>query len=91
MQAIAYEIKESYSDRIFSVTEVSVAPDLATAKVFISLLDDSSGFIERLNTDSKKIRYAVTQKINLRRSPELKFFLDTTDSEYEKIDRLLKS
>ena len=91
MQAIAYEMKESYSERMLSVTEVSVAPDLSSAKVSISLLDDDATFIEKLNADAKRIRYAVTQKVNLRRSPELKFFLDTTDSHYENIDRLLKS
>jgi ribosome-binding factor A len=91
MQAIAYEMKESYSERMLSVTEVSVAPDLSSAKVSISLLDDDATFIEKLNSDAKRIRYAVTQKVNLRRSPELKFFLDTTDSHYENIDRLLKS
>lgn len=91
MQAIAYEMKESYSERMLSVTEVSVAPDLSSAKVSISLLDDDATFIEKLNADTKRIRYAVTQKVNLRRSPELKFYLDTTDSHYENIDRLLKS
>ncbi|MFA6451687.1 MAG: 30S ribosome-binding factor RbfA [bacterium] len=67
---------------LVSITDVEVAADLATAKVFISvLLNDLSAREEtvgRLNRASGFIRSSIFKKMDIKRVPHLKFMLDTS-------------
>ena len=74
---------------IISVSVVRVSPDLSTAKAYLSIFppEKSAEMIENINANTKTIRYELYQ---LRKTPELSFFLDDSLDYIENIDSLLK-
>ena len=73
------EIKDPRIHPMTSVVAVDVAPDLKTAKAYISVLGDEESqkkTIEGLRSAEGYIRRALAKSINLRNTPEIKFILD---------------
>lgn len=77
---------------LITVTEVRISPDLAIAKVFLSVfpIEKSEMVLDFINEKQKTIRFELGKKVQLRIVPKLTFFIDETMEELEKIDRLLK-
>jgi ribosome-binding factor A len=77
-----------------SVTNVRMSPDLSLAKAYLSVFPSQKGdeLIENINKNKKSIRYELGLRIGkqVRRIPELGFFLDDSIDYLEKIDNLLK-
>ena len=62
-----------------SVVAVEVAPDLKTAKAYISVLGDEKSqqdTIAGLRSAEGFIRRSLAKSVNLRNTPEIKFVLD---------------
>lgn len=78
-----------------SVTKVRVSPDLSVAKAYLSIFPSPKGddIIESINRNKKAIRYDLGVRIGrqVRRVPELAFFLDDSIDYLENIDNLLKN
>lgn len=73
------DIKDPRIHPMTSVVAVEVAPDLKTAKAYISVLGDEEAqkkTIEGLRSAEGYIRHALAKSINLRNTPEIKFILD---------------
>jgi ribosome-binding factor A len=91
------EIKDPRIHPMTSVVAVEVAPDLKTAKAYISVLGDENAqqsTMAGLKSAEGYIRRALAKSINLRNTPEIKFILDQS-IEYgiemsKKIDALTK-
>ena len=78
---ISREIKDPRINPMTSVTDVEVAPDLKTCKVWISVLGDEESekkTMEGLNSSKKYIRHELARTVNLRNTPEITFLLDTS-------------
>lgn len=79
---------------IVSVSAVRVTPDLSIAKAYLSVFpsDKAKDMIESINASAKTIRYELAQKVRfqLRKCPELQFYLDDSLDYIENIDNLLK-
>ena len=80
---------------IVSVSTVRVSPDLSIAKAYLSVFPSNKGeeIVANINKNSKSIRYDLDQKVRfqLRKTPELAFYLDDSLDYIEHIDNLLKS
>ena len=80
---------------IVSVSTVRVSPDLSIAKAYLSVFPSNKGeeIVANTNKNSKSIRYDLAQKVRfqLRKTPELAFYLDDSVDYIEHIDNLLKS
>ena len=80
---------------IVSVSTVRVSPDLIIAKAYLSVFPSNKGeeIVANINKNSKSIRYDLAQKVRfqLRKTPELAFYLDDSLDYIEHIDNLLKS
>lgn len=80
---------------IISVSAVRVSPDLNIAKVYLSVFpsEKSQELLESIKQSAKTIRYDLAQKVRfqLRKTPELAFYLDDSLDYLENIDNLLKS
>jgi len=76
-----------------SVSSVKVTPDLSIAKAYLSVFPSAQAkeVIESVNTQAKTIRYDLARRVRfqLRRCPELQFYLDDSIDYLENIDRLL--
>lgn len=79
---------------LVSVSAVRVSPDLSVAKVYLSIFpaDKSQELLESITKSAKTVRYELAQKVRfqLRKCPELTFYLDDSLDYIENIDRLLQ-
>lgn len=73
------EVKDPRIDPMTSVVGVEVAPDLKTAKAYISVLGDEESqknTIAGLRSAEGYIRRALARSVNLRNTPQIRFILD---------------
>jgi len=77
-----------------SVTIVRVAPDLSTAKVYLSIFGakDKNTVLESVKDNKHKVKHALSQviKMQLRKTPDLSFYIDDSLDYAMEIDALLK-
>ena len=78
---------------IVSVSTVRTSPDLSVAKAYLSIFpsDKAGEMLENINSSTKTIRYELAQKVRfqLRKVPELQFYIDDSLDYIENIDKLL--
>lgn len=78
---------------LVSVSVVRVSPDLSSAKAYLSVYPTTQAqqVIESVNASAKTIRYELAQvvKNQLRKTPELQFYLDDSLDYIDNIDHLL--
>ncbi len=76
-----------------SVSSVKVSPDLSIAKAYLSVFPSEKApeVIEAVNKQARTVRYELAQRVRfqLRRCPELAFYLDDSIDYLENIDNLL--
>ncbi len=75
------EVHDPRIDPFTSVVDVYVAPDLKTAKVWVSVLggeESKKDTLKGLNSASGFIRGKLAHTMNLRNTPELTFVVDQT-------------
>jgi ribosome-binding factor A len=79
---------------LVSVSAVRVSPDLSVARAYLSIFPSEKGneILEAIKVNTKAIRYDLGQRVRmqLRKIPELTFFIDDSLDYIEKIDNLLK-
>ena len=74
-------IDDDLSGAVISVPEVRMSPDLKLANAYIAAL----------NRHQRFIRGRLAPAIDLKFSPELRFFVDETFDQFGKIEALLKT
>jgi len=83
-----------YGKAFVTVTGAQISPDLGVAKIYISIFGakDSQSVINQIEKHTKEIRKELGSRIRhqARIIPELKFFLDDSLDQVEKIEKLLK-
>lgn len=79
---------------LVSVSTVRVSPDLSVAKAYLSIFppEKAQEILKNITENARTIRYELAQRVRfqLRKTPELTFFLDDTLDYLERIDELLK-
>lgn len=78
---ISREIKDPRINPMTSVIDVEVAPDLKTAKVYISVMGDEESKKETqegLKSAASYMRSQLARNLNLRNTPELTFIIDNS-------------
>ena len=75
------DVKDPRIAPMVSITEVEVAPDLKTAKVYVSVLGDDEAAartMDGIKSSAGYIRHLLAERLNLRYTPVLNFHLDTS-------------
>lgn len=76
-----------------TVTNVVVSPDLQSAKIYLSVFNTENKLevMQAMDDNTFRLRHALAGKVGkqLRKVPELKFYLDETLDEFFKMDQLL--
>ena len=83
---------EAPRDTLISVSQVTIAPDLKNATVYISVIPDShwgSG-LNAINKFSGHVQRELKNKVIMRALPRLHWQLDERDYKYKKIDDALR-
>ena len=76
---IRMEVKDPRVSPMTTVVNVEVAPDLKTAKVYISVLGDEKAqddTIKGLKSAAPYLRSQLAHNMNMRNTPELRFIAD---------------
>ena len=85
--------KNSITNLVISVSKVNVTSDLSIAKVYLSIFPSDKGpeLLAAIKTNSPLIKHELAQRVRqqLRRVPELIFYLDDSLDYIEKIDNAL--
>ena len=78
-------------DTLVTIMEATVSPDLKYADVFFVTSNDElqEEVLEGLQLAANHFRKVVAAKTMLRYVPEIRFFIDTTMAEADKIEKLL--
>ena len=78
---------------LVSVSVVRVSPDPSVAKAYLSIFPSAKGeeLLKAIRANTKAIRYDLGQRVRLqlRKIPELSFFIDDSLDYIEHIDSLL--
>jgi len=79
-QIIREEVRDPRTDCLFSITHAEVTRDLRYAKIYVSVLEEEKRqpMMKALKSAAGFIRHAVGQRIQMRYTPELIFYLDTS-------------
>lgn len=86
------ELRDPQITSMIGVSEVDVAPDLANAKVYLSVYGgDAQDTLNRIKGAGSFIRGRLAKKIRLRIIPRLDFHLDNSQVYGQKIDELLSN
>lgn len=92
---ISTKLKNSYPElsTIISVTSADVAPDLKSAKIYISIFDTDkercANSFDIICANAGFIRHELAKVMHIRTVPELRFHLDGSMEYGTKIDKIL--
>ena len=82
-----------YDRAMVTVTRCVVSPDLQSAKVYLSVFNTENKLevMAAMDENIHQLRHALASKVGkqLRKIPELKFFLDETLDEFFRMDQIL--
>jgi len=90
---LAGELKDPRLAGLATVTEVRVSPDLKQARVYVSVMGtgaEQTSTINGLTAAAGFIRHELTERLQLRRAPELLFVLDRSEEYGQRIEELLR-
>ncbi len=86
------ELRDPQITSMIGVSTVDVSPDLANAKVYLSVYGgDADDTLNRIKGAGSFIRGRLAKKIRLRIIPRLDFYLDNSQVYGQKIDELLSN
>lgn len=88
------EIAREVSSGLVTITSVRMTADLQIARVYVSIFgkDSSPGdILSTLENRKGELRHIVGQKLRLRFTPDLSFFLDDTLDQMEHIKKIIDS
>jgi ribosome-binding factor A len=90
---LAGELRDPRLEVSMTVTEVRVSPDLKQARVYVIVEgtpEEQADAIAGLEKAGGYIRHELSERMQIRRSPELRFQLDTSAKAAQRIEDLLR-
>jgi ribosome-binding factor A len=88
-QVLARQVKDPRLSGVISITRVETSSDLRGAQVFLTVMGDSAAkenALEGIRSAATFLRRELRQRLAMRHTPFLKFFLDQS---FEEADHLL--
>ena len=75
-----------------TVSEVWVSSDFSYARVYVTFLGAKypKQNLEELNKTRGYVRFSLAKKIDIRKTPEITFYLDETYEKMNRLDEVLK-
>lgn len=80
-------------EHLITVPEVRMSPDLRQATVYIMPLGgrDVDEVVDALNRNRKFMRGEISQRVNLKFAPDIRFRVDERFDEAERIEKILRT
>lgn len=95
VKEISYILMEEVKDddiKFVTITDCEITSDLSFAKVYFTVLDDNkkSDTLKALNHAKSFIRSELSQRVDIRHTPELTFIYDTSIEYGKKIEDIIE-
>ena len=90
---LAGELKDPRLAGLVTVTEVRVSPDLKQARIYVSVMGtqaEQTSTLQGLAAAAGYVRHEVTERLQMRRAPEVHFVLDHSEEYGQRIEELLR-
>ena len=89
-----HKSKNYYQGIMITITHVIISKDLSVAKVYLSLFPDKNKqhLFSEINAQKHSIKHELSYKLKhqMRKTPDLLFFLDNSLDHYDTINHILK-
>ena len=95
-QALARLLQTDFrdlSDGMMTVTKVRMSPDLRNGRIYVSVFGGVQGperTIKAIAAETPHIRAALAKMVRVRFVPELRFYLDDTQTEVARVEDIFK-
>lgn len=86
---LANEVKDK-EIRFVTVTDCKLASDLSYAKIYITTMGNVQETLKSLNKASGFIRRELSERVDIRHTPELTFVFDESIENGQKIEEILE-
>lgn len=95
VKEISYILQNEVKDpniKFVTITGCEITNDLSFAKVYFTVLDDSKkdDILKSLNGAKSFIRGQISQRVEIRHTPELRFIFDESIEYGNKIEKIIK-
>ncbi len=95
VKEISYILQNEVKDpniEFVTITGCEITNDLSFAKVYFTVLDDSKkdDILKSLNGAKSFIRGQISQRVEIRHTPELRFIFDESIEYGNKIEKIIK-
>jgi len=90
---LAGELKDPRLAGLVTVTEVRVSPDLKQARIYVSVMGtqaEQASTLQGLTAAAGYVRHELTERLQVRRAPEVHFVLDQSEEYGQRIEELLR-
>jgi ribosome-binding factor A len=90
---LAGELKDPRLAGLVTVTEVRVSPDLKQARIYVSVMGtpaEQTSTLNGLTAAAGYVRHELTERLRMRRGPDIHFVLDHSEEYRQRIDELLR-
>jgi ribosome-binding factor A len=90
---LAQRLRDPRLSGMISVTDVEVTPDLALARIYVSLLasgEERDRAFATLARSAGFVRRELAPRLGLREVPEIRFRLDTSIQQGARVEELLR-
>ena len=97
MRELSMIISQELNDPLLgfpTVTEVDIAPDYSSAKVYVSFLGKNykkRDGLEALRRSKGHIKSLLAKRVNMRRIPDLIFIVDDSLDKAERIEKIINN
>ena len=86
--------KNSYHGIMISITHVFISKDFSVAKIYLSFFpeENKATVFQDIKSHKKLIKHPLSIKLKnqMRKTPDLVFFIDNSLEHYDNINRILK-
>ena len=89
---ISREIKDPRVAGVISITEVIASNDLRSARVYVSVMGpeaDRQSALQGIRSAASFLRRELRERVNLRHTPHMTFYLDDSIQEGDRVLRLM--
>lgn len=90
---LAGELKDPRLAGMLTVSAVRVSPDLKHARIFVSVMGseaERASTLAGLTAAAGYVRHELTERLGVRRAPEIHFVLDRSEEYGQHIEELLR-
>lgn len=78
-------------DQYFAITHVETSPDLGYCNIDIAFLKNAEDSIAIIFENQKRITMSLAKSLELRKTPKLRFHIDKSSENAERIENLFKN